>query len=248
MKSARPDASRETRQTAAAVAERLAGVANSGKAALLQRFFKTGPGEYGEGDRFLGITVPQQRKVAREFAALPMEEGGQLLASPFHEHRLTALLIWVRQFERGNEPARRTLHAAYLANTARVNNWDLVDLSAPHLVGTWLLDRSRAVLRRLARSESLWERRIAIVATFAFIRRDEFADALDIADRLLKDREDLLHKATGWMLREVGKRDQAVLEDFLRPRCNRMPRTMLRYAIERFPEPLRKQYLAGSFT
>lgn len=233
--------------SAAAVKRRLAGLANPEKAAVLQRFFKTGPGEYGEGDRFLGITVPQQRKVAHDFAGLPLTKVQGLLDSPVHEVRLTALLIWIRQFERGDEALRRAIYEAYLASTSRINNWDLVDLSAPNIVGAWLTHRSRAVLRRLARSRSLWERRIAVVATHAFIRRGEFEDTLALADQLLNDREDLLHKATGWMLREVGKRDHAALENFLRPRCRRMPRTMLRYAIERFPEGLRRQYLLGEF-
>jgi 3-methyladenine DNA glycosylase AlkD len=247
MKSTRKAPASAGPQSAAAVKRRLANLANPEKATVLQRFFKTGPGEYGEGDRFLGITVPLQRDVARDFASLPLPEARKLLNSPIHEHRLTALLIWVRQFERGDDPTRQAIYDAYLEQADRVNNWDLVDLSAPNIVGNWLVNRPRTILRKLARSHCLWERRIAIVATFTFIRRDEFADTLDLADRLLADSEDLLHKATGWMLREVGKRDQAVLEAFLRPRCTGMPRTMLRYAIERFPEALRKRYRSGTF-
>lgn len=242
-----PVAARNVPLTADTVQRRLSGLANPEKAAVLRRFFKTGTGEYGEGDRFLGITVPEQREVAREFAGLALAEVERLLVSPIHEARMTALLIWVRQFERGDERVRRAIFNAYLARTFRVNNWDLVDLSAPNIVGTWLVNRSRTVLRKLARSRSLWQRRISIVATHAFIRENDFDDTLLIAELLLNDREDLIHKATGWMLREVGKRDQGVLESFLRPRCQRMPRTMLRYAIERFPEPLRRHYLLGGF-
>jgi 3-methyladenine DNA glycosylase AlkD len=231
--------------TAALVKAALAAAANPAKAAVLQRFFKTGPGEYGEGDVFLGLTVPQQRRIARQFAALPRVEVIRLLRSREHEHRLAALLIWARQFERGTAAERGAICEAYLENKAWVNNWDLVDLSAPSLLGAWLLGRSRRQLHRLARSHLLWERRIAIVATLTFIRHGEFADTFAIADRLLGDAEDLIHKACGWMLREVGKRDRAALESFLRPRCAVMPRTMLRYAIERFPEPLRRLYLEG---
>ncbi|MCP5518216.1 MAG: DNA alkylation repair protein [Verrucomicrobiales bacterium] len=238
-------ASTEPIPTACAVRRALRAVARPAKAAVLERFFKTGPGEYAEGDRFLGVTVPEQRRIARRFGELPMPATLELLASPIHEERLTALLVWVRQFERGDDSVRRTIHATYLDHTARVNNWDLVDLSAPSLVGAWLVERSRRPLQRLARSASLWERRIAIVATHAFIRRGEFADTLAIADRLIADREDLIHKAVGWMLREVGKRDRATLEAFLGPRCRRLPRTMLRYAIERFPEPRRQEFLRG---
>ena len=230
--------------TAREVQARLRTLARPAQARVLQKFFKTGPGEYGEGDVFLGVTVPQMRQVAREFSSLPDGEAERLLASPVHEERLTGLLVLVRRFERGDGRTRRRVVGLYRRNLRHVNNWDLVDLTAPNILGAYLLDRDRGLLDRLARSPNLWRRRVAIVATHAFIRRGEFADTLRIADRLLNDSEDLIHKAVGWMLREVGKRDLAALEGFLRTRRLRMPRTMLRYAIERFPEARRQAYLA----
>lgn len=218
-------------------------MANPKQAALLQRFFKTGKGEYGEGDMFLGIKVPAQRKVVAEFKDLPLVEAKKLLVSRFHEHRLVALLILVKQFERGDAAIRKKIFDLYLANARRVNNWDLVDLSAPNIVGVYLLDKPRAVLYKLVKSKSLWERRIAVLATFAFIREGDFQDALKIAHLLLRDPHDLIHKAVGWMLREVGKKDQKALEQFLKKYSRAMPRTMLRYAIEKFPEKKRQQYL-----
>lgn len=228
---------------AAAVKAALATRADPAKAVVLRRFFKTGPGEYGAGDEFLGVTVPAQRLVAREFDRLPHAAVLELLQSAIHEHRLTALLIWVRQFERGDEARRREIHETYLGQTRWVNNWDLVDTSAPTIVGTWLATRSRRTLDRLAASANLWERRIAMLATFAFIRAGELAATFVLADRLLADPEDLMHKAVGWMLREAGKRDRAALEEFLATRAGRMPRTMLRYAIERFPPTARRRWL-----
>src|SRR5262245_3998514 len=224
---------------------RLRELADDEVAAGMRRFFKTGPGQYGEGDRFLGIKATPLRQLAREFRSLPVGEARKLLASAFHEARMLALLVLVRAFEKGDEPSREPIYDLYLANTARVNNWDLVDASAPAIVGGFLAGRDRGPLTRLARSASLWERRIAVVATLHFTRRGDFADTLRLAGLLLEDREDLIHKAVGWMLREVGKRDQAVLEGFLAGHCRRMPRTMLRYAIERFPEGRRRQYLRG---
>ena len=214
-------------------------------AKILQWFFKTGPGEYGEGDVFAGIRVPAIRKLAREFQAADAQAVATLLNSKIHEARLLALLILVRQFEQGSAKDRRRIYRFYLAHADRINNWDLVDLSAPNIVGAHLLDRDRSLLDRLARSESVWQRRIAIVATHAFIRRGQFDDTLRIADRLRADAHDLIHKAVGWMLREVGKRNQPKLERFLRPRCRTLPRTTLRYAIERFPETRRRAYLRG---
>jgi len=214
-------------------------------ARFLQGFFKTGPGEYGEGDVFVGIRVPVLRKLAREHDGLPLDEAAELLRSPVHEERLLALLVLVRQHQRGTAERRREIHDLYLAHTRFINNWDLVDTSAEHVVGAHLWEGDRSLLDRLARSESLWERRIAIIATFHFIRRGDFGDTLRIAETLLDDRHDLIHKAVGWMLREVGKRDQPAEEAFLRAHHPRMPRTMLRYAIERFPEPLRRSYLRG---
>jgi 3-methyladenine DNA glycosylase AlkD len=214
---------------------------------LLQRFFKTGAGQYGEGDRFQGITVPQIRAVARRCADLPRSQIIRILRSPIHEQRLLALLLMVRQVERGEEADRKAIYRLYLANTSFINNWDLVDVSAPHIVGGWLAERSRAPLRKLARSKSVWERRIAVMATLRFIQQGESADALDICRLLLEDRHDLIHKATGWMLREVGKRASLAAEEgFLREHCRTMPRTMLRYAIERFPEDKRRRYLRGA--
>jgi len=220
-------------------------VANPTKAQFAQRFFKTGKGEYAEGDRFLGITVPSVRAIAVQFRELPRGEVAKLLRSPWHEERLLALVLLVCQFERGGPEVQEKIYRLYLRSSRYINNWDLVDSSAPQIVGRYLEKRSRAVLYRMARSRNLWERRIAILATFHFIRREEFAPTLKIAKILLKDDHDLIHKAVGWMLREVGKRDQAVEEKFLRLHAANMPRTMLRYAIEKFPPALRKHYLRG---
>ena len=207
------------------------------------RFFKTGPGEYGEGDRFLGLTLPQIRAITREYRALPLADLSRLLDSEWHEERLVALIIATEQFRRGDAAARRTIYDWYLAKTDRINNWDLVDVSAHKIVGAYLLDRSRAPLRRLARSKSPWERRIAIIATAAFIREGDLDDTLQVAKILLDDHHDLIHKGVGWMLREVGKRDVRVLRAFLDEHAAHMPRTALRYAIERFPPALRERYM-----
>ena len=221
----------------------IAALANPVDAANLQRFFKTGPGEYGEGDLFRGIRVPALRQLVPRYAALPRAGVVRLLQSRYHEDRLFALLLLVRQFERGDEAGRQRIFDAYLGHTRYINNWDLVDLSAPNIVGAWVAAHDAVVLNRLVRSPLLWERRIAMVATFATIRQRRFAPTLTLARRLLKDREDLLHKATGWMLREVGKRDKDALTAFLDAYAAAMPRTMLRYAIERFPETERKKYM-----
>jgi 3-methyladenine DNA glycosylase AlkD len=214
-------------------------------AVFLQRYFKTGPGQYGEGDRFLGIRVPKLRKLAKSHRDLSLDECETLLRSPYHEARLLALLIRVRKCEREAEDTRAAVYRLYLGNTFYVNNWDLVDVSAPRIVGRHLEHGDRSVLLKLARSSSLWERRIAVLATQHFIRNGDFDDTFRIADLLLEDRHDLIHKAVGWMLREVGSRDQAAEEAFLKHRYRRMPRTMLRYAIEKFPVPLRRRYLRG---
>lgn len=225
---------------------RLRVLADPERAREAVRFFKTGTGEYGAGDRFIGVAVPPLRKLAREAAPSLGFEGAQgLLASPWHEERLLGLLIWVRLFERGDVAMRERIYHAYLGHTNRINNWDLVDVSAPHIVGAWLAEREHNVLDRLADSALLWERRIALLATFHFIRSGKFADSLRLCEKLLGDREDLIHKAAGWMLREVGKRDKAVLKAFLRANCRRMPRTMLRYAIEKFPAEERRRWLAA---
>jgi len=224
----------------------LAALANPADAANLQRFFKTSPGEYGAGDRFRGIRVPALRQLVTQHAALPFADVLRLLKSAYHEDRLFALLLLVRRFEHGDETEQRRVFDTYLLYTRSINNWDLVDLSAPNIVGTWVAAHGTGVLTRLVRSSSLWERRIAIVATLALIRKKRCTPTLTLARNLLKDREDLLHKATGWMLREVGKRDLTALTAFLEHHAAVMPRTMLRYAIERLPEAKRQGFLKQS--
>jgi 3-methyladenine DNA glycosylase AlkD len=217
---------------------------NPEKAKVLRRFFKTGPGQYGEGDVFLGIVVPSLRKIAKKYADFALKEVLVLLKSKIHEERLIALFILVAQFEKGNTQMKEEIFRLYLKHTAFINNWDLVDLSAEKIVGAYLERRSKEILYELARSESLWERRISIIATFHFIKKGEYEDTFTIASILLRDREDLIHKATGWMLREVGKRcSEEVEEIFLRKHLKEMPRTMLRYSIERFSPEKRRQYL-----
>ncbi|HYU27030.1 MAG TPA: DNA alkylation repair protein [Thermoanaerobaculia bacterium] len=217
---------------------RLRTLANPERAAHSLRFFKTAPGQYGHGDRFLGLTVPAMRLVVREFCGLPLHDAGALLASPWHEDRLVALMILVERYRR-TPAARAAIFRLYLGHTDRINNWDLVDVSAANVAGAHLEERSRKPLYRLAKSKSLWERRIAIVATLHFIRRNQFEDTLAISKVLLGDKHDLIHKACGWMLREVGKRDENALRGFLEEHAATMPRTMLRYAIERLPDRLR---------
>ena len=224
---------------------KLRSVADPEKAKVLLRFFKTGPGEYGEGDVFLGIQVPVLRKFARENRDLGEASLQVLLRSCVHEERMLSLLILIQKYVRGTDEERKKIYDFYLVNTSFVNNWDLVDLSAEHVVGHFLMRNSRRPLYQLAKSKSLWERRIAILATFHFIKQHEFSDTLKIAAILLSDKEALIQKAVGWMLREVGKRDLDAEEQFLMKNYQRMPRTMLRYAIERFPEEKRKRYLKG---
>lgn len=227
------------------ISQQLRALASPETAANLRRFFKTGPGQYGEGDVFLGIKVPPLRALAKRFPDADLGTISKLLASPYHEERLFALLLLMQFYQAGDEAARQAAYDLYLGHTRHINNWDLVDVSAPRIVGRHLQDRPREVLQQLARSSSLWERRIAILATAWFIRADDYADTLRISGMLLQDEHDLMHKAVGWMLREVGKRDLAAEEDFLRRHYRGMPRTMLRYAIERFPEPKRQNYLHG---
>jgi 3-methyladenine DNA glycosylase AlkD len=215
------------------------------RAKVSRRFFKTGPGEYGEGDIFIGVTVPELRQLAAEYQAITLREVTQLLQSAIHEERLLALLIICRAYAGGDGHAQKRIYELYLKNTRHVNNWDLVDASAEHIVGAFLLGKGKKPLYVLARSKDLWERRIAIMATFHFIKRNAFAETFKIARILLSDTEDLIHKAVGWMLREVGKRDIRIEEQFLKENYKRMPRTMLRYAIERFPESKRQRYLRG---
>ncbi len=232
--------------TAMQVRTELLRLADPVRAKNSARFFKTGPGEYGEGDKFIGVVVPLQRKIAQQSLGLPLSEVEQLLSNPVHEERLTAMLILVYQFSRADEHRQREIYDFYLAHSQYINNWDLVDSSAPYIAGRYLINNDRTTLYQLARSTSLWERRIAILATAWFIRAGESKDTFAIAEILLTDKHDLIHKAVGWMLREVGKNcGQATEEEFLQRHYKRMPRTMLRYAIERFDEPLRQQYLKG---
>ena len=220
-------------------------LANKKIAEHSQRFFKTGKGQYGEGDIFLGIRVPVLRKIAKKFRRISLAEVSKLLESKFHEERLLSILMLVNLFKSGDEDDQELIYELYLDKTRFINNWDIVDISAGNIVGAFLFEKDKAPLYRLVFSENLWERRIAIVATFYFIRNDEFDDTLKIAEILFTDKEDLIHKAVGWMLREVGKRVIEIEEEFLEEHYLKMPRTMLRYAIERFPETRRKMYLKG---
>jgi len=226
-------------------ARRLRQLADPERAVHSQRFFRTGPGEYGAGDRFLGLNVPQVRQLAVEFSDLPLPEIETLLESPWHEARLLAVILLANSYRRGDSRTREQVYRLYLRRTDRINNWDLVDSSAPNIVGAHLLARSRVPLYKLARSKSLWERRIAVVATQHFIRRGQFDDTLRLAELLIDDEHDLIHKAVGWMLREVGKRDERTLLGFLDRHAGALPRTALRYAIERLTPAQRKRYMAA---
>jgi len=219
--------------------------ANDSDAMVLRRFFKTGPEEYGEGDRFIGVRVPATRRIAQKYRNLPLADTLALLRSSVHEERLLALIILKRKYQEGGQDERAEIYGIYLDHTRYINNWDLVDASAEHIVGAYLKNRSREPLHALAHSESIWERRIAIMSTFHFIKNNEFDETISIVEILVYDSEDLIHKAVGWMLREVGKRDRDKEEFFLKKHYRSMPRTMLRYAIEKFPENLRQQYLKG---
>jgi 3-methyladenine DNA glycosylase AlkD len=232
--------------TAFKVKAELKSFADSSKAEHSARFFKTGKGEYGEGDVFIGVTVPNQRKVAKQFKGLDLAEVKKLLDSKVHEHRLTALLILTYKYEKGDEALRRSIYDFYMRNLARVNNWDLVDSIAHKIVGDYLLGKPvmRKVLYNLARSKDLWERRVAMISTWWFIKYDQFDDVVKLAEILLKDEHDLMHKAVGWMLREMGKKDEDRLRKFLDKHAGEMPRTMLRYAIEKLDEDVRKVYMA----
>src|SRR3989344_6082562 len=225
------------------VKEELKSKANSEKAKILSGFFKTGKGEYGEGDVFLGVVVPELRKIAKKYSGIDSMEVGELLNSKIHEERLCALFILIGHYKKADLEQREKIVRFYLANTKNINNWDLVDLSAPNILGDYLLDKDRVVLYRLVKSENLWERRIAVLSTFTFIREGQFKDSLRIFAILLKDKHDLIHKAVGWMLREIGKRDVNVLRAFLNKHYKEMPRTMLRYAIEKLDEKERKGFL-----
>jgi 3-methyladenine DNA glycosylase AlkD len=236
----------ERRPTLARLRRELRAEADADDAVHLQRFFKTGPGQYGEGDRFLGVRVPVLRRLALDYRALSADDALLLLQSRWHEERLLGLLLLVGIYQRGEDADKQAVYDAYLEHTRHINNWDLVDASAEHIVGPHVGFDRLDVLERLARSPDLWERRIAMLATFHWIKQGRFAPALRIATLLLNDRHDLIHKAVGWMLREIGKRDRGVEVAFLRGHYRAMPRTALRYAIEHFPERERQQYLAGT--
>lgn len=216
---------------------------NPQKAKILSRFFKTGKGEYGEGDIFLGITVPKTRLIAKKYTNLGLKDTEKLLSSKIHEHRLIALLILIENYKKDNIEYKKYIFNFYLKNTKFINNWDLVDLSAPNIVGNFLLDKDKSIIYGLAKSSDLWEKRIAIISTFAFIRLYKFKHTLKISEILMNDNHDLIHKAVGWMLREVGKRNKEVEEKFLNQHYKKMPRTMLRYAVEKFDDNKRKKYL-----
>jgi 3-methyladenine DNA glycosylase AlkD len=230
---------------AKAVMKALAAAADPEAEAGARRFFKTGPGQYGEGDLFRGIKVPVVRALTKGFRDLPFAEAKLLLASPYHEDRMAALEILMWQFKRGDDVVKERIYRLYLGGARWINNWDLVDGSAPHILGAWLEDKDRAPLYRLAESKNLWERRMAMIATQRYIRKGDCADALRLAHALVASQEDLMHKAVGWMLREVGAKDRKLEEAFLAKHCRTMPRTMLRYAIEHFPEARRQAYLKG---
>lgn len=216
---------------------------NKEKALLLRRYFKTGPGEYAQGDIFLGVMVPALRKLSKEFKHIKVDSAVKLLKSPIHEERLLALLILILKYRGADARGKDNIYRAYLKHTKYINNWDLVDLTAKNIVGDFLKDKDRGVLYKLAKSSSVWDRRIAVLSTFHFIGNNEFDDSIRIAKMLLFDKHDLMHKAVGWMLREVGKRDLSAEEKFLKKHHKVMPRTMLRYAIEKFPESKRRMYM-----
>jgi len=220
--------------------------ANLKTAQILQRFFKTGKGEYGQGDIFYGIKVPETRKIAKDYQDLSFSDAQKLLKSKIHEERLVVLLIFIYKFEKGDIKEKERIFHLYLKSTKYINNWDLVDLSAPQIVGKYLFDKPRNILYQLAKSENLWEKRIAIISTYWFIRNNQLQDTFKISEILLRDKHDLIHKAVGWMLREAGKKSMIEEEIFLKKYYKKMPRTILRYAIEKFPEKKRKMYLLGN--
>lgn len=227
------------------IIQTLGELADPKQAINLRRFFKTGPGDYGEGDKFLGIKVPTQRQVAKQFLHLPFEEVVKLLSSEYHEHRMTALLILTYMYDQADVEEKADIFDLYMNHTQYINNWDLVDVTAPKIIGDFLLEKPRDILYRLCRSECLWERRISIVSTHRFIKAGQFYDTLEISQHLLHDDHDLIHKAVGWMLREVGKQHEPALLGFLDRHYLTMPRTMLRYAIERLEENRRQLFLYG---
>lgn len=230
--------------TANGVIKKLKKLGSPAKAGASARFFKTGRGQYGYGDVFLGVTVPEQRKIAKKYYEMSFGEIGKLLSQKIHECRLTALLMLVGKYQNANEAGQKRIAKFYILNAERVNNWDLVDSSAPYILGRYLLDKNKSSLYKFARSKNLWERRIAIIACLPFIQNKNYKDALNISKILLKDKHDLIHKAVGWMLREVGNRSLASEEQFLKKHASAMPGTMLRYAIEKLPKKKRGMYLA----
>lgn len=233
--------------SAADIKDELFASAIPGKREVLSRFFKTGEGEYGEGDLFIGVPVPAQRSIVKQYFPMDMDEIAILLSSEFHECRMTGLLFLVRLYEKSDEEQKKAVFSFYLSHTHYINNWDLVDLSAPQIVGNYLLNKKseRKLLKQLAKSKSLWERRIAIVSTLTLIKKNVFIDTLEIAQLLSNDKEDLIHKATGWMLREVGKIDYETEFNYLKEHYKQMNRTTLRYAIERFDGKTKNQFLLG---
>ena len=217
------------------------------KSKVYARFFKTGKGEYGEDDVFLGLTVPEQRKIAKKYLDLDLEDVKEMLHSKYHEHRLTGLFILVYKYEKADKKEKEKIKNFYLENKHRSNNWDLIDCIADKILGKHLIDKNKEILYELAKSENLWDRRIAIISTFEFIKNGKFNPTIKISEILLNDKHDLIHKAVGWMLREVGKRNEKILDDFLKKHCKKMPRTMLRYAIEKFSKEKRKEYLGREY-
>lgn len=228
------------------IKEELQEIQDPEKAKILLKFFKTGKGQYGEGDIFLGIKVPEQRKIGKKYTSIPLDDIGQLLKSNIHEFRFTSLLILVLKYKKEDFNGKKEIVDFYLSHMENINNWDLVDSSAPYILGDFLLDKDKSILYRLAKSDNLWERRTAILSTFTFIKNNKFEEALNIAEILLFDKHDLIHKAVGWMLREIGKRDVRTEEEFLEKHHRKMPRTMLRYAIEKFDSNRKKAYLNGN--
>lgn len=223
----------------------LAKLANPDKARILSKFFKTGKGEYGDGDVFLGIQVPYLRQTVKKYPELNFADLQKLLNNKIHEHRLTALLILVLKYQnrKTTSDEKKQIVEFYLTNTKKINNWDLVDLSCQYILGNWFLDKDRKILYNLAKSKNIWERRIAVISTFGFLRQQDFSTTLEMSKLLLTDKHDLIHKAVGWMLREVGKRDQQILLDFLEKYYQQMPRVMLRYSIEKLNQQQKNKYL-----
>jgi 3-methyladenine DNA glycosylase AlkD len=234
--------------TATSVKNTLLALEQPERAVLAARFFKTGPGQYGEGDQFLGLSMPQQHSMAKKYVTLSISAVEQLLHDPYHECRMVGLLIWINQFKKANSAHQTRILDHYLANRQYINNWDLVDVSCPPILGRYVLDQDRSILYELAKEHNLWSQRIAIVSTLALIRVGQFSDTFAIAELLLPHRHDLIHKATGWMLREVGKWNPDALEEFLHDHIRHMPRTTLRYAIERFEPSRRAYYLDPIYT